>query len=201
MKVSKKKIQKEQTRKKILDASYRVFSQRGYFSTISMFAEETGIARGSIYVHFSALDNLLVCLFKDFFHRVVIRLHDSMQPASENGKNLEDVLSAHLDIIEEHEDFYIYLVSDMDLLPDDVKTLFLEFQSVLSRYFNNMIDKAKKDKTIKHIPQHIFFHTWIGLVHYYLQNKELFAQNESVIKRHRKELISSFLKLISAGSE
>ncbi len=197
MQVSKKKIQKEQTRQKILDASYRVFSQKGYFSTISMFAEETGIARGSIYVHFPSLADLFVCLFEDFFHRMVSRIHDSMRPMSENGKNLEDVLSAHLDIIEEHEDFYTYLVSDMDLLPDEIKTMFFEFQSVLSRYFNNMIDKGKKDKTIKHIPQHIFFHTWIGLVHYYLQNKELFTQSESVIKRHRRELISSFLKLVS----
>lgn len=201
MQVLKKQIQKTQTRQRILDAAYRVFSQSGYFGSTALIAQEAGVAHGSVFVHFPTFNNLLVCLFEDFFHKAGLRLHDATHSAAEKGKGLEHMLSVHLDVLEEHENCYTYLTSDMDMLPPDVRTMFLGFQSAVSVYFYGMIKRERKEKAIKSIDQHLLFNTWIGLVHYYLQNKEFFAPNESVIKRYRQELISTFLKLISSGSK
>ncbi len=193
MQVSKRQKQKEQTRRKILDAAYRVFSRWGTAGTTAMIAREAGIAHGSVFVHFPTYNDLLACLFEDFGTRAGLRLHD----AAEKGKSLEYVMSAHLDVLEEYEDFYTRLVTGMNLLPGEAKTTFVGFQSVVSLHFNKMIEMGIKAGTMKKIPQHMVLNTWIGLIHYYLQNRELFAPDASVIKRYRSELSAAFLKLIS----
>jgi hypothetical protein len=49
---------------------------------------------------------------------------------------------------------------------------------------------------IKNIPFHMLFNTWIGLVHYYLLNCDLFAPGTSVLKKKKKALIECYMALI-----
>ena len=50
---------------------------------------------------------------------------------------------------------------------------------------------------MRKLPIHLLFNTWLGLVHYYLMNADLFAPGESVLSRYQDELVSHFLALIS----
>jgi hypothetical protein len=55
---------------------------------------------------------------------------------------------------------------------------------------------------VKNLPASILFNTWLGLIHYYLENREFFAKpGESVLKRHRAELLTAYLHLIRKESE
>jgi len=47
---------------------------------------------------------------------------------------------------------------------------------------------------------YIIFNTWLGLIHYYLQNSELFAPGASVLKQQGNELVKHFLELIKSNS-
>jgi len=47
----------------------------------------------------------------------------------------------------------------------------------------------------------MMFNTWLGLLHYYLQNSELFTSGESVLKQRKKELVDNFVLLISRQGE
>jgi hypothetical protein len=49
------------------------------------------------------------------------------------------------------------------------------------------------------MPLHLLFNTWIGLIHHYLMNRELFAPGASVVERHGRELLDHFMYLISKG--
>ncbi|MGE0671200.1 MAG: TetR/AcrR family transcriptional regulator, partial [Parachlamydiales bacterium] len=43
-------------------------------------------------------------------------------------------------------------------------------------------------------PIHLLLNSWLGLIHYYLSNKDLFAPKKSVIDTHGKELLEHFIK-------
>ena len=70
-KVNKRVLQREQTRKAILDAGRRLIASRGYDRTnVGAIAKEVGVAQGTIYYHFADKKALLITLLGDFFEGV-----------------------------------------------------------------------------------------------------------------------------------
>lgn len=53
-----------------------------------------------------------------------------------------------------------------------------------------------REGLIKEMPMHLLFNTWMGLVHYYLENGELFAPEGNVLGRYGETLIGFYLKMI-----
>jgi hypothetical protein len=49
------------------------------------------------------------------------------------------------------------------------------------------------------MPMHLLFNTWIGLVHHYMVNRDLFAPEGSVIARRGKELLDHYMGLLDPG--
>ncbi|GGL59492.1 hypothetical protein GCM10007968_24320 [Sporolactobacillus putidus] len=62
-----------------------------------------------------------------------------------------------------------------------------------------VVEELKQSHKVKDVPIHMIFNMWIGLVHYYLMNRQLFSPDQSVIAQHRDELITSFLQLLYKG--
>ncbi len=193
MKQNKRQIHKEMTRKLILQTAYEVYSKEGFGATTNRIAKEAQIAHGSIFVHFPTVEDLKISLLEQFGRDINKQLHE----LSESGKSLEEVLYAHIDILLEHQNFYRRLISESSYLPDQVKYVYVSIQSTVSFHLNKVIEKYQKDGKIKMLPTHFIFNTWLGLLHYYLANQELFAPEGAVLVRYREELAGNFLKLLS----
>ena len=188
----KRRIQKEATRESIVRTAMRVYSQRGFFVSTSEIAKETGIAHGSIFAHFPTRDELQLCTLNRIAEELGERLHN----LSLAGEDLQKLLNAHIDILKEYETFYIHLISELPSLPPQAKQMLISIHSFTSQHFSEAIEKAVQKGTVKDIPSHMLFNTWIALLHYYLQNKDLFAPEESVLTRYKEILISSYIALI-----
>jgi hypothetical protein len=48
-----------------------------------------------------------------------------------------------------------------------------------------------------HLPAHLLFSIWTGLVHHYLLNADQYAPGDGVISKHGDMLKTSFLRLIN----
>ena len=188
MKKGIRQIQKEKTKEKILESAYTVYCEKGFAATTSLVAETAGVSHGTIFVHFSTQHELLNAVIDQFGKKMGALLHE----LSEGKNTLIELLHAHLDLLEEHEPFYRRLVTEYPLLPEESKLIFLQMQAVAGYHFNKVLEEDE----IKPIPFHMIFNMWIGLVHYYLQNKPLFAPMGSVIQKHRHELIESFSAMV-----
>jgi AcrR family transcriptional regulator len=65
--VNKKKLQTEQTKKKIADASRALFVQKGYKATsIEDIVKATACSAGNIYYHFKSKESLFLYLIEDW---------------------------------------------------------------------------------------------------------------------------------------
>jgi AcrR family transcriptional regulator len=188
--------QKRDTRQRILDAAIRVFARDGILaSTTAAIAKEAGVAHGSVFVHFGSQESLIIAAIQDFGKTVSLRLHELIQ----GGAGTREVLEAHMRGIREYENFYARLVVEAPLLPDDAKTSLVLIQSTISFHLSPAIEADRAAGRIKAMPLPLLFNTWIGLVHYYLANRELFAPGASVIDRRGPELLEHFMSLISKG--
>lgn len=188
---TKRQIQKEATRKLILDTAYQVYADEGFSATTNKIAKEANVSHGTIFVHFPTVDNLIVCLLECFGSEINKQLH----VLSEKDESLETFLEAHLNILIPYESFYKRLISEISLLPEQARYVYINMQSVVSFHLNSVIERYKTQRVIKEIPMHIIFNTWLGLVHYYLTNSFLFKEG-SVLTEYKNELILNYIKLI-----
>lgn len=189
---SKRHLQKEATRKKIMDSAYLVYAKEGFTASTAVIAKTAAVSHGTLFLHFPTLDNLLACLIDEFGSHMGTKLH----MLAENSHSLKELLEAHLDILSQYEDFYIRLITEERLLPEDIQVVLANIKSVASFHFCTLIEKEIARGGVKTLAPHMLFNTWIALVHYYLQNKTFFAPNQPLLQRYKDQLISTYLALI-----
>jgi AcrR family transcriptional regulator len=193
MEQNKRQLQKEATRKRILQTAYEIYSQEGFLATTNQIAKEAKIAHGSIFVHFPTVEDLKACLLEQFGRDLNQELHE----LSVNNSSLEEFLYAHIKILMKHQKFYKRLITESNLLPQQVKYIYVSIQSTVSFHMGNLIEACQKEGKIKKLPVHFIFNTWLGLLHYYVINEELFAPEGSVLNRYKEELVAHFIELIT----
>lgn len=181
---------KEQTRALLLETAYEVFATNGIAGTrVSDVAKAAGVAQGTVFVHFASQEALVEAVIGEFGSRIALRTHEL---AKARG-SLEATLRAHLDGIAEFEPFYARLVIENRLLPQAARDALIDIQSAISFHFSQVI---AKEPAADGLAPHLLFNTWIGLVHHYLANGDLFAPEGRVIERYGATLIDTYLRLL-----
>lgn len=189
---SKRQLQKESTRKKIIEAAYKVYAGQGFAAPTADIAKEAGVSHGTIFVHFSSLEELQCYLVQDFGNALGLEIHC----LAETSSNIEELLKAHLNVLAKYENFYIRLIAEKSLLPEDTQMAFANIRSIMAYHFSKVIEREGKNQAIKNISLHLMFNTWMGLLHYYLLNKDFFSPDYPLLLRYGPELIGTFAQLI-----
>jgi len=189
-----RKDQKDLTRKKLIDAAIKTFAEQGITTTTTAdVAKAAGVSHGTVFLHFPCRDDLVFAAIRRFGKHLcaAFKAH-----TKSNIKDLRGVLKAHLQVLEEFEDFYSRLVMEVSLLTPRIKSYFFIVQaSVSHRMFVNAEYEMQKGK-IRKIKRDLLFNTWIALVHYYLAHRDIFSPQKSVIQEKSKALIDHFMNLV-----
>lgn len=196
--ITKRQAQKLRTRELIEETALSVFADKGFAAArAANIANAAGVSHGTVFLHFPTMEELTAAVIERFGKRVSQRLHE----LASAGHGLSGVLEAHIKGLREHETFYTRLITERSLLPESAKTAFLSIQSSISLHISEAAEREMREGLIKQIPMHLLFNTWIGLVHYYLENGDLFAPGSSVLERRGGELIDHFMRLVSKKDE
>jgi hypothetical protein len=99
--------------------------------------------------------------------------------------------------IQEFESFYTRLASEGHLLHGSARNSMIMIQSAISFQMLQVAEREMNEKRIRVMPLDLLFNSWIGLVHYYLINRDLFAPKGSIIKEFGEKLITHFFNLVS----
>jgi AcrR family transcriptional regulator len=148
-----------------------------------------------VFAHFGTQEALVSAVIEDFGEALSLRLHE----LTAAGSGTRAVLGAHLAAIGEVEEFYARLVVEAPLLPDAARNSLVCIQSDIAFHLSPAIEADARAGRIKAMSLPLLFNTWIGLVHYYLGSRELFAPGSSLIEARGKELLDHFMSLISQG--
>lgn len=190
---SQRQVQKNQTRKHLIEVALNQFANEGLITTrTSDIANVAKVSHGTIFAHFPTREILLDAVIEEFGMRIANRLHALV----DINCGMKEVLEAHLRGISEYEPFYTRLVSEGHLLHEDVRYSLIMIQSAISFHFIQVAEREIKEGKIREMPVDLLFNTWIGLVHYYLVNGDLFAPGEKVLERYSQQLVEHFINLI-----
>ena len=179
--------QKEQTRRRLVETTYQVICRKGIIGTrVSDIAHVAGVSHGAVFVHFESLEVLIAGVIEEYGWRMALRTHELA--ASSTG--LEELLRAQLEGIEEQEAFYTRLVTENRLLPQAARDVWTGLQSAMSFHFCRVAERIWP-----HADMALMFNTWIGLVHHYLMNGDMFAPEGGVMKRYANTLIDFYIRM------
>lgn len=189
--------QKNLTRKNIIETAMQAFAERGFLNTpTSVIAKEANVSHGTVFMHFKTQEELLSAVIEEFGSRINKRLHELA-----SGKSgVQEILEAHIAGLIEFEKFYTRLVIESSILPGTARNTFTIIQSTISIHISQAAEREIAAGHIKQVPIHVIFNGWVGLVHYYLTNNELFSPGESVLNRYGQELILNYMTLISKNN-
>jgi AcrR family transcriptional regulator len=190
--------QKNRTRSLLVTAGLDLFARRGLsFARTADIAASAGVSHGTVFVHFPTREDLLAAATEEFGTRVTRRIHE----LAEGGKRVRDLLAAHIECLIEFEPFYTRFVIEESALPARVKNTLVMIQSSVAFHLSRAVEAETVAGAIRKMPFHLFFNTWLGLIHYYIAHAASFAPAESVLKRHGHELLEHFVGLISRHDE
>jgi AcrR family transcriptional regulator len=194
MSKSQRQTRKEQTRSRLIAVSLAELAKDGLITTTTAsIAQAAGVSHGTVFVHFPTRDSLLSAVIEEFGNRIIHRLHELIAA----GGGFRDILEAHIQGLSEFEPFYTRLVTERRLLPEDAKNVLLMIQTTISFHLSQAAESEQEKGLIRRIPLHLLFNTWLGLIHHYLSNSDLFAPDGPVLSRYGRELLDHYIALIS----
>ncbi len=187
--------QRAGTRRRLLDAATAVFARDGLVGArTSDVAAEAGVSHGTVFVHVPTRDDLLAAAVGELGERVAERTHALAQGEG----TVRDVLATHLAGLRTDEDFYRRLVAESPVLGPVARSTLVGVQSAIAFHFAAAAEREMAEGRMRRLPLPLLFNTWLGLVHHYLVNRELFAPGGSVLDRHGTELLDHYLALVAA---
>lgn len=194
MSETKRQKQKNLTRKHLIEVAIKLFGENGIISTRSAdIAKTANVSHGTVFAHFSTQEELLIAVIEEFGDRITQRLHELVDV----NCSLSEVLHAHLTGLIEFEPFYTRLIIERRLLPESVRNTYIMIQSTISFHISIAAEKEIEQGIIRKLPMHLIYNTWIGIIHYYLTNSDLFSPNDSVLKQYSDELLHHYMGLIT----
>ena len=191
---SQRQKQKTETKNFLVETAMEQFGKWGLTATKTAdIAAAAKLSHGTVFLHFPTREALLEEVIEAFGRRTARRMHELL----DSECTMEEVLAAHLKGIEENEAFYAALISETAVLPEGAQNTLIMIQSAISHHILQVAQREMNAGTMKKMPFDLLFNTWIGLIHYYLSNRGLFAPDGSVIARHGSRLTAHFMNLIS----
>lgn len=191
---SQRQQQKENTRQLIIDVALKQFAKDGLTAArTSDIASSAKVSHGTVFAHFPTREILLDSVIEEFGMRITNRLHELV---NENC-GIKEVFEAHIKGISEYEGFYTRLVSEGRLLNERSRNSLIMIQSAISFHISQVAEQEIKVGKIRSMSVALLFNTWVGLIHHYLINSDLFAPEGSVMEKLGEQLIEHYIKLIS----
>lgn len=125
------------SREKILQAARQLFAIQGFAETsVDAIAELAGVAKGTIYTHFSSKDELLLTIMRIGTNELIEQVHKLMKTDEPYPERLKNVTLTILEYFDRHHHFHRVYNAQRAMLPTPpIQTQ--EFQEEMFQHFRN----------------------------------------------------------------
>jgi AcrR family transcriptional regulator len=193
-------VDKEEKKAAILEASVRVFAEKGWHKTkIADIAEAANIGKGTVYEYFHSKDELLAASFQHFMTQVEIFIADRLAPIDDPLTRLEAYFLSWAEIFESEYMDYMEIVLDFwaegirskeRFSSLDLMKVYYDNREFIEHLLEECISEGCIKKIDTKIVASIIIGTLDGLLIQWILDKNVFAIRTAV---------SSFAGLLKEG--
>ena len=132
--MNKRSLQKEKTRKLILETCRQLFLENGYvFCSTKALSDSAKVSQGSIFMHFQTKDNLLEEMIKEELSPLISSLDASLFTSME----IISLMGDHFDLLSR-------MAKDIAFLPVSIRALFLQVRTMVKDQLYDALQKKSK---------------------------------------------------------
>ncbi|MBS0618333.1 MAG: TetR/AcrR family transcriptional regulator [Spirochaetes bacterium] len=187
---------KELTRAKILQAAKQVFAHNGYAGTsIADIVKKSKLARGTFYLHFQSVEQVLNALLQEVFIDIQRYLTD-MQVETLDHKNFKLQLAvlakSLLSVFQNHRDTVSLLLTTMNAEPK-IRTQTLWFQELMQASIRVMLDRGVASGRLKKFDTELMSFLVSGGLREMLTQWLLYGRYANDIEHKVDEMISVYM--------
>lgn len=135
-------------KKQIIETAIRLFAKKGFYSTsIQEIADQSGVSKGTVYLHFQSKDELILRIFRYYFNKIrenVMRVEKGGLTAKEKFVKQLDV---HFQGILEHKDFIMMLLREQAVpMNEDINRLVGQMRVETQKWYEENLVSIYGDK-------------------------------------------------------
>lgn len=136
--MSKRSLQKEETKKKILDVSRSIYLDQGYTSTSTKrISEKAKVSQGTVFLHFQTKEKLLKQIIVEDLHELRTTL-----------EKVDLDLSQIFVLVEEREEMLARVIKDYPYLPNSFQEAFDQLKSALKDHLFDLLKEKSKQSIL-----------------------------------------------------
>ncbi len=184
---------KRDTFERLVRSAHAQFCEHGIAAArVTDIAKAASVAHGTAFSHFPTREALVSTVISRYAGQIALRLH----ALAASDTDLRTILEAHLQGLCEHEAFYARLVAETPSMDADTRSTVTGIQSAIASHIASAYRRGVQDGRFRAMPEAFVFNLWIGMIHHYLVNRDLFAPNDSVLQQHGPQLMERFVSLL-----
>jgi len=192
--MNKRQLQKQKTRKLILQTAKQYFIGKGFLKTTTAeIASECGIAHGTLFLHFRNKEMLIIEILDQQLESISLGILELIK----DSRSLEEMLGNYLQFIEQEEDFFIVIAKELPFYSEELRRKIIFRESYIRSKFSKAIARGIEEGIFIECDP-VTANTYLfSIINYYLSLKEIFVTEGSVIGKFREKIISTFMDFIS----
>lgn len=191
---SRRELQREQTRERLLTEGEQEFIRGGFRdASTAAIAKAAGVAHGTVFLHFPTKEDLLSEIVLRHAQEAMNELHARAGAT----KDLESLLDAHLEVIARHEDFEVALARESALLPGPLmRRVVIARTGIGHHLYERLRAGVEEGRYAETVDPTVALSFWFGTLQYHLAHRELFAPKAGLIRTRGAKLKEFFLQSI-----
>lgn len=194
------KEKQSDTKNKILEASLKLFSQKGYLgATTKEIAKEAGIAELTLFRHFSSKEKLFEEVINTYSFLPALKELMPEVATMPYEKALTEIAKSFLDTLESRKDLIQIMHSEIQRYPDKIHRIYHSFIDeifkILAAYFNEM----RKRKVLNRFDAEFGARAFLGMFFSYFNVHEM-MMHKKYRYVDRDETIREFVKIFVKGT-
>ncbi len=187
--MNKRQIQKMQTREKILSVALEAFLEKGFLhTTTAEIAKQAGVAHGTLFLHFSTKDALVVEIIDRELEQVNTKMHELVHKSFDFYVLMDNYLS----FIEVRESLFVILATELPFYEDSLRRKIMYRESLIRSHIAQSIHVGIHQGKYRTCDVDAIVQFLFGMIHYYLSLSSVFSDGDAgAIKAYKSTIITT----------
>jgi AcrR family transcriptional regulator len=190
---------KEETRKKLLEATLRLISEKGYLgATTREIAKEAGVTEITLFRHFGSKERLFEEVLQRFTFLPLLKeiIPKVMDRSAEDA--LTEIGLKFFETLKERKGMVKIMLSEMNVYPGKIRKVYEKFIEELVRTLSGYFDGLVKKGTIRKVDTYLASRAFLGMVYCYFQAEEV-TKGRRITKSESRKVTGEFVDMLLNG--
>ena len=190
---TKRQIAKEETREMILEKTQEFILMNGIVNSSTMaISKYCGVGHGTLFMHFQNREGLISEVLK----KELLEIAKKLYKIKESENSFQTLLPEYLNLLEDKEDFLVIINKEFSFLHPDVQREVITTEGIVKKLFYDLIQKGIDKNEFKKVNVKMAISSIFGTINYYLERKEYFVSEGSVIRKKKKDIENYFIEIL-----